>query len=76
MLLLTKAFDYLNRDSLWCKILYNGICGKIIDMIQSMYSGVKSVVKYLGRSLEDIHSYLGSTTGRLSVSIFILFICY
>ena len=57
-------FDYLNRDCLWYKMLHNGIRGKIIDMIRSMYSEVKSSVKYLGRPSEDFHSYLGVRQGE------------
>ena len=61
-----KAFDYLNRDCLWYKMLHNGIRGKIIDMIRSMYSEVKSRVKYLGRPSEDFHTYLGVRQGESS----------
>ena len=64
-----KAFDYLNRDCLWYKMLHNGISGKIIDMIRSVYSEVKSRVKYLGRPSEDFQ-LLVSTTGRNFVFIF------
>ena len=68
-----KAFDYLNRDCLWHKMLHNGIRGKIIDMIRSMCSEVKSRVKYLGKPSEDFHSYLGvRQKERLSPFLFCL----
>ena len=40
-------------------VCLSGIRGKIIDMIRSLCSEVKSRVKYLGRPSEDFHSYLG-----------------
>ena len=56
-------------------MLHNGIRGKIIYMIRSMYSEVKSRVKYLGRPSEDFHSYLGVRQGEsLSPFLFCLYV--
>ena len=33
-----KAFDYVNRDYLWYKLLKMGIRGNILNVIRSMYS--------------------------------------
>ena len=41
----TKAFDYVVRDNLWYKLIKLGLRGKIINIIKSMYSSVKSRVK-------------------------------
>ena len=42
----TKAFDYVVRDIIWYKLIKFGVRGKILDIIRSMYSNVKSRVKY------------------------------
>ena len=41
----TKAFDYVVRENFWYKMI-NGISGKILNVIKSIYSCVKSRVKY------------------------------
>ena len=41
----SKAFDNVVRDNLWNKLLKVGIRGKIITMMQSIYSSVKSRVR-------------------------------
>ena len=40
-----KAFDYVPRTGLWYKLIKMGIRGKILNIIKSMYSNVKSVVR-------------------------------
>lgn len=40
-----KAFDFINYDCLWFKLLKLGIRGHIIDIIKSMYSNVSSIVR-------------------------------
>ena len=64
-LLTRKAFDYLNRDCLWYKRFHNGGHGKIIDMIQGMYSEIKLIFKYLGSSSE----VFVATNEKVSISI-------
>lgn len=41
----TKAFDYVVRDILWYKLIKLGVCGKILNVIMSMYRNIKSKVK-------------------------------
>ena len=41
----SKAFDNVVRDNLWYKLLKVGIRGKMITMLQSIYSSVKSRVR-------------------------------
>ena len=41
----SKAFDLVNRAALWCKLLKEGISGKILTVIQNMYHGAKSCVR-------------------------------
>ena len=40
-----KAFDLVDRSSLWCKLLSHGINGKIFQVIFNMYRNAKSCVK-------------------------------
>ena len=40
-----KAFDKVNRDLLWFKLMSVGISGKILDAIQSLYENVQCTVK-------------------------------
>ena len=42
----TKAFDFVNRDILWYKLIKIGVRGKMLDIIRSMYKEVKSQVKH------------------------------
>ena len=39
-----KAFDYVNRDCLWSKLITYGIRGNILNIIRSMYNEVNSKV--------------------------------
>ena len=48
-----KAFDYINRDILWYKLLKSGIKGKIFNVIQDMYKSVKSRVKGFENDISD-----------------------
>ena len=42
----SKAFDNVVRDNVWYKLLKIGVRGKMLDIIKSMYSIVKSKIKY------------------------------
>ena len=46
----TKAFDNIWRVGLWQKLLKHGICGKILNVITNMYSGIKSCITVNGTS--------------------------
>ena len=40
----SKAFDSINRATLWKKLFSYGITGKVIDVITNMYKSIKSCV--------------------------------
>ena len=46
-----KAFDYIDRNFSWHKLIGLGIRGRIFDVIQSMYSVVKSRVQVGARRM-------------------------
>ena len=48
-----KAFDYLNRDCLWFKLLKSGIRGSMYNIIKHMYEETNASVKHQG-ILSDI----------------------
>ena len=71
----TKAFDYIVRDNLWYKLISLGVRGKILNLIKSMYSSVKSRVKHNGMLGEHFDCILGVRQGEcLSPLLFSLFI--
>lgn len=41
-----KAFDFINRSNLWFKLIQQGIEGKVLRIIRSLYEKVKCCVKY------------------------------
>ena len=71
----TKAFDYVVRDNLWYKMIKLGIRGKILNIIKSMYSVVKSRVKYDNKLGTEFFCSLGVRQGEcLSPMLFSLFL--
>ena len=48
----SKAFDLIDRSSLWLKLIQNGVKGKIINVIHNMYKNAKSCVKS-GNNISD-----------------------
>ena len=70
-----KAFDFVNRDIIWYKLIKLGVKGKMLNIIQSMYSSVKSKVKYDNELSNDFDSYLGVRQGEcLSPFLFSMYI--
>ena len=57
----SKAFDYVVRDNLWYKLLKLGVRGKMFNIIQSIYSTVKSKV----RGTKSITDFFECTLGVL-----------
>ena len=45
----TKAFDNIVREYLWYKLIQLGLRRKILNIIKSMYSSVKSRVKFCNK---------------------------
>ena len=71
----TKAFDYVVRENLWYKMIKYGIRGKILNVIKSMYSSVKSRVKYNNQLGNNFYCGLGVRQGEcLSPLLFSLFL--
>ena len=71
----TKAFDYINREVIWYKLIKIGVRGKILNVIKSMYQNVKSKVK-LNNSLSDgFKCNLGARQGEcLSPFLFAIYL--
>ena len=59
-----KCFDKINRSFLWHKLLAEGVSTKMINAIKSMYTVVRSSVKYNGQvTTEQVQSHLGVKQG-------------
>ena len=70
-----KAFDEINRSFLWQKLLAENVSSKFVSALRSMYSVVKSCVKYRSTSSHIFNSYNGLKQGDPSSPLlFMLFI--
>ena len=70
-----KAFDYVDRNLLWHKLLALGIRGQIFDVIQSMYKRVKSQVQVGADRTEQFECLLGVRQGEcLSPFLFAMYL--
>ncbi len=50
-----KAYDFVFRDGLFFKMLCSGVWGRVFEVLRSMYSSVKAVVKENGSVMtEDV----------------------
>ena len=71
----TKAFDYVNRDVIWYKLIKIGVRGKILNVIKSMYEHVISRVKINNVVSEGFESNLGVRQGEcLSPFLFAMYL--
>ena len=71
----TKAFDYIVRDNLWYKLVKLGLRGKILNILKSMYSSVKSRVKFDNKLGNEFNCTLGVRQGEcLSPLLFSLYL--
>ena len=71
----SKAFDLINRSALWCKLLKQGISGKILLVIQNMYEGAKSCVRANGKMSEFFRCTAGVRQGEnLSPILFAIYL--
>jgi len=43
-----KAFDFINRNKLWSKLIVQGVQGNIVNIMKSLYVNIKSCVKFNG----------------------------
>ena len=71
----SKAFDSVWRAGLWTKLLNTGICGKILKIIQNMYSNIKSCICNDGNTSAFFSSQCGVRQGEnLSPVLFSLYL--
>ena len=70
-----EAFDYVNRDCLWYKMILKVMRGKMFNIIDSMHQNVKSQVRVNGVLSGQFDCHLGVRQGSsLSTFIFFLFV--
>lgn len=70
-----KAFDYVVHKNLWYKLLNIGIRGKMLTIIQNMYSSVKSCVRGPEGLTCDFDCILGVRQGEsLSPFLFAMYV--
>ena len=71
----SKAFDSINRATLWKKLFSYGITGKVIDVIMNMYKSIKSRVTDSGIQSDFLKSHVGvRQEDNLSPLLFALFL--
>ena len=71
----SKAFDLVNRSALWCKVLKEGISGRILTVIQNMYQGAKSRVRVDGKVSDFFSCTAGVRQGEnLSPILFAIYL--
>ena len=71
----SKAFDNVVLDNLWYKLLIVGIREKMITMLQSIYSSVKSRVRGSSSVTKSFECTLGVRQGEsLSPFLFAMFV--
>ena len=70
-----KAFDKINRSLLWQKLLSENVSSKFVNALRSMYSSVRSCVRYQSSKSRFFSSYNGLKQGDPSSPLlFMLFI--
>ena len=71
----SKAFDVMDRDLLFMRLLENGIRGSIFSLIEQMYKNTTSVIRLNGCYSNELDSKHGVKQGdNLSQTLFILYI--
>ena len=71
----SKAFDLIDRASLWAKMLKNGVNGKILSLIYNMYNKAKSCVKSGNKISEFFPCNMGVRQGEnLSPILFAIYL--
>jgi hypothetical protein len=70
-----KAFDSIDRTALWSKLIQQGIGGKILCIIQNMYSEAKSCLRVNNQISEFFQSHRGVRQGEnLSPLLFSIYL--
>ena len=71
----TKAFDFVVRDILWFKLIRLGVGGRMLNIIKSIYSCVKSRVKHDNTLSELFTCNIGVRQGEcLSPFLFAMYV--
>ena len=71
----TKAVDFIVRDVLWFKLIKLGVRGKLLDIIKSFYTSVKSRVKHEKFLNELFKCNIGVSQGEcLSPFLFAMYV--
>ena len=70
-----KAFDLIDRTSLWMKLISHGINGNIVNAIYNLYANAKSCVKYNGSISDSFACNVGVRQGEnLSPMLFAIYL--
>ena len=70
----SKAFDLIDRVSLWVKLLNHGVNGKILSVIQNIYKKAKSSVK-INDKISNFSCNIGVRQGeKLSPILFAIYL--
>ena len=70
-----KAFEYIDRKRLWCKLSKHGIKRKLLSAINSLYLNVQSCIHVDGLCSEYFNNNLGLMQDEiLSPILFALFV--
>ena len=71
----SKAFDKIQRDLLWFKLVKEGVSNRMFKAIQAMYKSVKSVIRNNNVLSENFEVFHGVKQGNpLSPILFLFFI--
>ena len=69
-----KAFDCVDRDLLWFRLISMGVSGTFLNALRSLYKGVKACVRINGKLIDWFNVDLGVKQGcLLSPCLFNLF---
>ena len=70
-----KAFDLIDRQALWSKLLQSGIRGQVLDVIRNLYNRAKSCIRARDGMSEFFVSKIGVRQGEnLSPLLFALYL--
>ena len=72
---LQKCFDSIYRNGLWFKLIKQGVTGKVLSLIRSLYEDVKLCVKHLNNVSDLFDCNVGLLQGEtMSPILFSLFV--
>ena len=70
-----KAFDLIDRSSLWLKLINHGVDGTLLKTIRQIYDKSKSCISYKGTTSDFFQTNIGVKQGEnLSPLLFALYI--